>query len=159
MEAKNNQKKQEKSNEREKDVEYLDDFYHYNPFGRGGGGAPLRDQHGKVIAERNPHLKKKAFVRQHEKRPKEFSVATRLKKHGVGQQAWGGGGEMRYDYHVDEEEPQAPKDFHADYVVEEKQPQAQAEWQPCKLYLPFRERHNSVRTPETSHLRLLSLAH
>ncbi len=25
------------------DHNFLDEFYSYNPFGRGGGGAPLRD--------------------------------------------------------------------------------------------------------------------
>jgi len=25
------------------DHNFLDEFYQYNPFGRGGGGAPLRD--------------------------------------------------------------------------------------------------------------------
>jgi len=44
----------EKQDGRVKDMEYLDDFYEYNPFGRGGGGAPLRDQFGSVITTRKP---------------------------------------------------------------------------------------------------------
>jgi len=28
---------------RMQDIEGLEDYYSYNPFGRGGGGAPLRD--------------------------------------------------------------------------------------------------------------------
>ena len=33
----------DKQDSRVKDIEYLQDSYEYNPFGRGGGGAPLRD--------------------------------------------------------------------------------------------------------------------
>lgn len=36
------------------DFHFLDEFYGYNPFGRGGGGAPLRDQFGTMITSRKP---------------------------------------------------------------------------------------------------------
>jgi hypothetical protein len=39
---------------RVKDMEELNEFYSYNPFGRGGGGAPLRDQNANVITSRKP---------------------------------------------------------------------------------------------------------
>jgi hypothetical protein len=94
-----------------KDVEALDDFYHYNPFGKGGGGAPLRDQHGNVITTRKPQYRA-SMDRQHHKRPKEISVAARLKRNGRGGTAWGGKGEeMKYDYHVEEQEPAPVGDF------------------------------------------------
>lgn len=38
-------------------MDYLNDFYSYNPFGKSGGGAPLKDQHGNVIAVRMPQFK------------------------------------------------------------------------------------------------------
>lgn len=46
MEESKNKKTVERQNNHVKDLEYMDDFYAYNPFGRGGGGAPLRDQTG-----------------------------------------------------------------------------------------------------------------
>jgi hypothetical protein len=39
---------------RVQDFHYLDEFSAYNPFGRGGGGAPLRDQFGNMITTRKP---------------------------------------------------------------------------------------------------------
>jgi len=39
------------------DHHFLDEFYQYNPFGRGGGGAPLRDQFGNMITSRKPQFR------------------------------------------------------------------------------------------------------
>ena len=36
-------KRMDKLDSKVGDFHYLDEFYAYNPFGRGGGGAPLRD--------------------------------------------------------------------------------------------------------------------
>ena len=63
-------------------MENLDDFYNYNPFGRGGGGAPLRDQFGNVITTRKPQHRNE-FQRMHHLRKTDASVATRAAtKHG-----------------------------------------------------------------------------
>lgn len=43
-----------KIDEKVADHNFLDEFYSYNPFGRGGGGAPLRDQFGTMITTRKP---------------------------------------------------------------------------------------------------------
>jgi hypothetical protein len=58
-------------------MEYLDDFYNYNPFGRGGGGAPLRDQFGNVIVSRKPQHRNE-YTRLHHNRKADVSVATRV---------------------------------------------------------------------------------
>jgi hypothetical protein len=36
-------KKTDRLDDKVNDYHFLDEFYAYNPFGRGGGGAPLRD--------------------------------------------------------------------------------------------------------------------
>lgn len=36
-------KRQGKIDDKVTDLDYLDEFREYNPFGRGGSGAPLRD--------------------------------------------------------------------------------------------------------------------
>jgi hypothetical protein len=36
-------KKTDKLEDKVTDYHFLDEFYEYNPFGKGGGGAPLRD--------------------------------------------------------------------------------------------------------------------
>ena len=36
-------KKFDKLDDKVTDFNFLDEFYAYNPFGKGGGGAPLRD--------------------------------------------------------------------------------------------------------------------
>lgn len=46
-----------KQEKRVKEFEELDEFFSYNPFGRGGGGAPLRDQNGTVIPSRKPQMR------------------------------------------------------------------------------------------------------
>ena len=40
MQEQQNRKIQAKQDKLVKDHEDMDDYYHYNPFGRGGGGAP-----------------------------------------------------------------------------------------------------------------------
>ena len=67
-----------KQDQRVKDVEYLQDSYEYNPFGRGGGGAPLRNQLGDVITTRKPQHRNE-FTRLHLNRKTGQSVASRVK--------------------------------------------------------------------------------
>lgn len=47
-------KKFGKIDDRVQDFNFLDEFYSNNPFGKGGGGAPLRDQFGNMITSRMP---------------------------------------------------------------------------------------------------------
>ncbi len=35
----------------------LEEQFSYNPYGKGGGGAPLRDQFGNSITTRKPNLR------------------------------------------------------------------------------------------------------
>ena len=44
----------DKIDEKVQDFNYLDEHYAYNPFGKGGGGAPLKDQFGNSITTRKP---------------------------------------------------------------------------------------------------------
>ena len=41
----------------EDDIHFLKESYNYNPFGRGGGGAPLRDQFGNMITSYKPFMR------------------------------------------------------------------------------------------------------
>ena len=68
----------DKQERRDKDIDDLDDYYSYNPFGRGGGGAPLRDQCGNVITTRKPQHRNE-YTRLHLNRRSDMSVATRSK--------------------------------------------------------------------------------
>jgi hypothetical protein len=43
MKADESRKRMNKIDDKVTDYNFLDEFYAYNPFGRGGGGAPLRD--------------------------------------------------------------------------------------------------------------------
>lgn len=52
-------KKRRKSREQDQDdnIHFLHEFYNYQPFGKGGGGAPLRDQFGNMITSRKPNMR------------------------------------------------------------------------------------------------------
>jgi hypothetical protein len=55
MEANKRQRKKSKDIDKDEDINFLHDSYNYQPFGRGGGGAPLRDQFGNMITSRKPN--------------------------------------------------------------------------------------------------------
>eukprot|EP00347_Sterkiella_histriomuscorum_P019779 403340323 len=78
MAEQQNAKIMNKQDQKVKDIEYLQDSYEYNPFGRGGGGAPLRNQFGTVITTRKPQHRNE-FTRLHLNRKVEQSVASRVK--------------------------------------------------------------------------------
>jgi len=42
--------------EKQKDQDYFNDENFINAFGKGGSGAPLRDQFGNTITTRKPHM-------------------------------------------------------------------------------------------------------
>jgi centrosome and spindle pole-associated protein 1 len=50
-------KKTDRLDDKVNDYHFLDEFYAYNPFGRGGGGAPLRDQFGNMVTSRKPQFR------------------------------------------------------------------------------------------------------
>jgi hypothetical protein len=54
-----NQKRKRKSKERDQDedIYFLEESFNYQPFGRGGGGAPLRDQYGNMITSLKPFMR------------------------------------------------------------------------------------------------------
>ena len=56
MESEEREKKSKKQKEIENDRKIVDSAWFHQYFGRGGGGAPLRDHEGKVITERNPNM-------------------------------------------------------------------------------------------------------
>lgn len=43
MQENESKKRFDKIDSKVTDFNFLDEFYAYNPFGKGGGGAPLRD--------------------------------------------------------------------------------------------------------------------
>lgn len=43
MQDNDSKKKINKLDDKVNDFHFLDEFYAYNPYGKGGGGAPLRD--------------------------------------------------------------------------------------------------------------------
>ncbi|XP_052774184.1 centrosome and spindle pole-associated protein 1-like isoform X28 [Mya arenaria] len=51
IEEKRRQKAMEKAEQRRYDQKLEDEIKNYNPFGRGGGGAPIRDEGGNAIAD------------------------------------------------------------------------------------------------------------
>lgn len=53
------QRRRRKSKEKDQDddVHFLHEAYNYQPFGRGGAGAPLRDQFGNMITSRKPFMR------------------------------------------------------------------------------------------------------
>ncbi|RDD37398.1 Centrosome and spindle pole associated protein 1 [Trichoplax sp. H2] len=46
-----NRKKQEKKRREAEELKKEQEIYDYNPWGKGGGGAPLRDRHGRIVAD------------------------------------------------------------------------------------------------------------
>ena len=53
------QKRKRKSKERDQDEDhhFLEEAFNYQPFGRGGAGAPLRDQFGNMITSFKPNFR------------------------------------------------------------------------------------------------------
>ena len=137
MQEAQNKKKNERQEGLHRDAEDLDEFYRYAPFGRGGAGAPLRDQHGNIISTRKPNFRQD-WQRQHDFRPKEMSVAAKSKRRGMtafGRSGSKGDG-VRYDYHVAEAAPK-PDDFQPDYIVETKpEPKKEPEPEEYPVYAP-----------------------
>ena len=68
LEAQMREKQEREDRERfQQDVEdkdYLNYQAAHNAFGKSGGGAPLRDQYGNAVTERNPH-RSGAMLRTH----------------------------------------------------------------------------------------------
>eukprot|EP00347_Sterkiella_histriomuscorum_P017950 403347363 len=58
------------------DHNFLDEFYTYNPFGRGGGGAPLRDQFGTMITSRKPQKRNEYSKNWAYNRGPQYSVMS-----------------------------------------------------------------------------------
>ncbi len=58
------------------DHNFLDEFYAYNPFGRGGGGAPLRDQFGTMITTRKPQMRNEYAKNWGYRRGPQYSVMS-----------------------------------------------------------------------------------
>ncbi|CDW85289.1 UNKNOWN [Stylonychia lemnae] len=77
-----NRKIMEKQQDKVEDMQYLEDNMSYNPFGRGGGGAPLRNQFGSVITTFKPQFKNN-YTRLHLNRNTDVSVHTRAKSRHV----------------------------------------------------------------------------
>ena len=57
MQQDESKKRFSKIDDKVMDHNFLDEFYAYNPYGRGGGGAPLRDQFGTMITTRKPQMR------------------------------------------------------------------------------------------------------
>lgn len=57
MKQKDRDKRDDKVNRFYDDLDALEDQFSYNPFGKGGGGAPLRDQFGNMITTRKPNMR------------------------------------------------------------------------------------------------------
>ena len=56
MKDKEERLKREKRETEERDRREEEEARNYNPFGRGGGGAPMRDEHGHILANRTQAL-------------------------------------------------------------------------------------------------------
>ena len=57
MKQKDRDNRDDKVNKFYDDLDALEDQFSYNPFGKGGGGAPLRDQFGNMITTRKPNMR------------------------------------------------------------------------------------------------------
>lgn len=57
MEADKERKRKSKERDINEDLHFLDESFKYQPFGRGGGGAPLRDQYGNMITSFKPNFR------------------------------------------------------------------------------------------------------
>ena len=57
MDDDNRRKRKSKERDRDEDLHFLEESFNYQPFGRGGGGAPLRDQFGNMITSFKPNLR------------------------------------------------------------------------------------------------------
>ena len=61
LQAQIEEKKQRKEREKQKklaqDLKDEEDLRNYNPYGRGGGGAPVRDADGKVVTNIKVYVK------------------------------------------------------------------------------------------------------
>ncbi|CAI2361752.1 unnamed protein product [Moneuplotes crassus] len=67
MEADKQKRRKSKEKDRDEDIDFLQESFNYQPFGRGGAGAPLRDQFGNMITSRKPQMRGD-HERQHFKR-------------------------------------------------------------------------------------------
>lgn len=50
-------KRKSREKDKDEDIHFLQESFNYQPFGRGGGGAPLRDQFGNMITSRKPFMR------------------------------------------------------------------------------------------------------
>lgn len=57
MEADKKKRRRSRDQDKEDDIHFLKESYNYNPFGRGGAGAPLRDQFGNMITSYKPFMR------------------------------------------------------------------------------------------------------
>jgi len=57
MEEDKRRRRRSKDHDKQDDIDYLKESYSYQPFGRGGAGAPLRDQFGNMITSRKPQMR------------------------------------------------------------------------------------------------------
>lgn len=57
MEQDQKKRRRSRDNDKDDDIHFLHESYNYQPFGKGGGGAPLRDQFGNMITSRKPNYR------------------------------------------------------------------------------------------------------
>jgi len=57
MEEDKRRKNKSREKDKDEDIYFLKEAYNYQPFGRGGGGAPLRDQFGNMITSFKPFMR------------------------------------------------------------------------------------------------------
>lgn len=57
IEADKRKRRKSKEQDQDDDIYFLRESYDYQPFGKGGGGAPLRDQYGNMITSRKPQMR------------------------------------------------------------------------------------------------------
>lgn len=57
MQADKRKRRKSREQDQDDDIHFLRESYNYQPFGKGGGGAPLRDQFGNMITSRKPQMR------------------------------------------------------------------------------------------------------
>ncbi|CAI2361520.1 unnamed protein product [Moneuplotes crassus] len=86
MEADKRKKRKSKERDLDEDVDFLQESFNYQPFGKGGAGAPLRDQFGNMITSRKPQMRgdheRQHFKRFLNKSSRGSSRASRRSMHG-----------------------------------------------------------------------------
>lgn len=111
MEADKRRRRKSKEKDRHEDIDFLQESFDYQPFGRGGGGAPLRDQFGNMITSRKPQMRgdheRQHFKRFINKSSRGSSRGSRRSRQGRRRKSQTGGND-RYGDFDDEDDLNEP---------------------------------------------------